>query len=65
LKNQRPDDHLARQATGVLLYASTGVSISADFEDSDGHRISVRTVDLSADWQHIRKQLLLIPETAI
>lgn len=64
LKNQKPDDPLAQHATGVLLYAGTGEDISVDFEDDGGHRISVRTLDLSADWQHIRGQLLLILETA-
>ena len=63
LKNQKPDDLLAPKAKGILLYASTVISISADFEDEKGHRIAVRTVDLSADWQHIAEQLKRIVET--
>ncbi len=65
LKNQSPDDPLAQKAEGILLYASTGVSISADFSDEAGHRIGVRTVDLSADWKTISDELLRIAETPV
>ncbi len=52
-------DPLAQNATGVLLYPSLGV----EYDESatiQGHRIRFATVDLSAETQTIRKQLLRI-----
>ena len=54
-----PGDPISRQSTGVLLYPSLGV----DYNESaiiQGHRVSFATVDLAADGQTIRSQLLRI-----
>ena len=56
---ERPGDHMSRHSTGVLLYPSLGV----DYEESaifQGHRVSFATVDLAANSQTIRSQLLRI-----
>ena len=55
------DDLLSLRSTGVLLYPSLGV----DYDESatvQGHRIRFTTVDLSAETQTIRRQLLRIVE---
>ena len=55
-------DPMSLNATGVLLYPSIG----EDFYESvliQGHEIRFTTVDLSADTQTIREQLLRIPTT--
>ena len=54
-------DPLWRTATGVLLYPSLGV----DYDEEatiQGHRIRFATVDLAADAQAIRRQLLRISD---
>ena len=54
-------DPLSLLSTGVLLYPSLGV----DYDESgtiQGHRIRFATVDLAAETQTIRKQLLRIVE---
>ena len=54
-------DPLWRTATGVLLYPSLGV----DYDEEatiQGHRIRFATVDLAADTQAIRRQLLRISD---
>ena len=55
-------DTIARHSTGVLLYPSLGV----DYHESaiiQGHRVSFATVDLAADSQTIRSQLLRIVDS--
>ena len=59
LRSQETDDSLSQSATGVLLYPSLGV----DYDESaaiQGHRIRFATVNLAAETQTIRKQLLRI-----
>ena len=56
---EQPGDPIARYSAGVLLYPSLGV----DYDESaiiQGHRISFATVNLAADSQTIRGQLLRI-----
>ena len=56
---EQPGDSISCHATGVLLYPSLGV----DYNESaiiQGHRITFATVDLAADSQTIRNQLLRI-----
>ena len=56
---ERPGDPMSHYSTGVLLYPSLGV----DYDESaiiQGHRVSFATVDLAADSQTIRSQLLRI-----
>ena len=59
---EQPDDPISRHSTGVLLYPSLGV----DYDESatvQGHRVSFATVDLAADSQTIRSQLLRIVDS--
>ena len=59
LRSQETDDPLSQSATGVLLYPSLGV----DYDESatiQGHRIRFATVNLAAETQTIRNQLLRI-----
>ncbi len=49
----------AKQASGVLIYPTVGVDLN-DFGFIEGYPISVCTIDLSKDWQHIKKNLLQI-----
>ena len=59
---ERPGESISRHSSGVLLYPSLGV----DYYESaliQGHRISFATVDLSADSQTIRSQLLRIVDS--
>ena len=59
---ERPGDPISRYSTGVLLYPSLGV----DYDESasiQGHRVSFATVDLAADSQTIRSQLLRIVDS--
>ena len=56
---EQPGDAIARHSSGILLYPSLGV----DYNESaiiQGHRIAFTTVDLAADSQTIRSQLLRI-----
>ncbi len=56
---EQPCNSISRHATGVLLYPSLG----DDYYESaiiQGHRVSFATVDLAADSQTIRNQLLRI-----
>ena len=56
---EQPGEPITRYSMGVLLYPSLGV----DYNESaiiQGHRISFATVDLAADSQTIRSQLLRI-----
>ena len=56
---EQPGDSMSRHATGVLLYPSLGV----DYNESatiQGYRVIFATVDLAADSQTIRGQLLRI-----
>ena len=63
LRSQEPPgDPISRQSTGVLLYPSLGV----DYNESaiiQGHRVSFATVNLAADGQTIRSQLLRIVDS--
>ena len=59
---EQPGDSVSCHSTGVLLYPSLGV----DFNESaiiQGHRVSFATVDLAADSQTIRSQLLRIVDS--
>ena len=59
---EQPGDSISRHSTGVLLYPSLGV----DYNESaiiQGHRVSFATVDLAADAQTIRSQLLRIVDS--
>ena len=61
LRSQETDDPVSQSSAGVLLYPSLGV----DYDESatiQGHRIRFATVDLSAETQTIRRQLLRIVE---
>lgn len=58
---ENPNDPLSRTSAGVLLYPSLGV----DYDEAatiKGHRIRFVTVDLAAETQTIRRQLLRIVE---
>ena len=58
---ERDHDPLSINSTGILLYPSLGV----DYDESgtvQGHRIRFATVNLAAETQTIRKQLLRIVE---
>lgn len=60
---ERADDLLSNTSTGVLLYPSLG----ADYDEAatiQGHEIRFATVDLAADNQTIRRQLLRIVDAA-
>ena len=59
-----PADPMSHNCTGVLLYPALGT----DYDESatiQGHRIRFATVDLTADTQTIRKQLLRIVDGSI
>ena len=56
---EQSGDSISRHSTGVLLYPSLGV----DYNESaiiQGHRVTFATVDLAADSQTIRSQILQI-----
>ena len=58
---ERPEDPVSRYSSGVLLYPSLG----DDYDESafiQGHRVSFATVNLAADSQTIRRQLLKVIE---
>ena len=60
---ERSDDPMSLDSTGVLLHPSIGF----DFDESamiQGHEIRFATVDLSADSQTIRHQLMNIVEAS-
>ena len=60
MSQERSDDPLSRNSTGVLLHPA----IDYDFDESamiQGHEIRFATVDLAADTQTIRRQLKRIP----
>ena len=56
---EQPGDAIARHSTGVLLYPSLGVGYN-ESATIQGHRVCFATVDLAADSQAIRSQLLQI-----
>ena len=56
---EEPTDSVARYSKGVLLYPSLGVCYN-ESALIQGHRVSFATVDLTADSQAIRNQLLRI-----
>lgn len=56
---EQPNEPITRDSEGILLYPSLGV----DYNESaiiQGHRVTFATVDLAADSQTIRSQLLRI-----
>ena len=59
---EQPGDSISRHSTGVLLYPSLGVN----YHESaiiQCHRVSFATVDLAADGQTIRSQLLRVVDS--
>ena len=56
---EEPADSMARYSKGILLYPSLGVCYN-ESALIQGHRVSFATVDLMADSQTIRNQLLRI-----
>ncbi len=59
LRSQETDNSVSQNSAGVLLYPSLGV----DYDESatiQSHRIRFATVDLAAETETIRKQLLRI-----
>ena len=58
---EQPGDSISRYSTGVLLYPSLGVDYNESATIQD-HRVTFATVDLAADSQTIRGQLLRIVE---
>lgn len=59
LSQERPEDPLSQHSTGVLLYPSLG----QNYDESatiQGHRVRFATVDLAADSQEIRRDLMRI-----
>ena len=58
---ERPDDPVSQNSTGVLLYPSLG----QNYDESatiQGHRVRFATVDLAAESQQIRSHLMRILE---
>lgn len=52
------DMHNTGNVSGVLLYAKTDEAMTPDNDyRMSGNRISVKTLDLSADWEEINSQL--------
>lgn len=61
---EQPGDKTSLHSTGVLLYPSLGI----DYNESasiQGHRIAFATVNLAADSQTIRDQLLRIVDQSV
>lgn len=59
LKHQaNPDDPETLAAEGILLYATAGYELKADYPDTVGHRMAIRTINLAEDWRVIRGRLL-------
>ena len=56
---ERDGDPLSARSAGVLLYPSLGADLS-ESAVIQGHRVTFATVDLAADGQTIRGQLLSI-----
>lgn len=57
------DKNNSGNVSGVLLYAKTDEEITPDNDYSiGGNRISVKTLDLNADWAEIKEQLNAIVE---
>ena len=59
---EQPGDPISRYSIGVLLYPSLGVDYNAS-AIIQGHRVSFATVNLGADSQTIRSQLLRIVDS--
>ncbi|MBK8566123.1 MAG: hypothetical protein IPN76_22965 [Saprospiraceae bacterium] len=58
LKNQvEPSDPNSAHAEGILLYATAGKQLCHDYQ-FEGHRLSIKSVDLSGEWREIRAGLL-------
>lgn len=58
LKNQvEANDPNSATAEGILLYATAGRQLCHDYQ-FEGHRLSIRSVDLGGEWREIRKGLL-------
>ena len=53
-------DAQSASAEGILLYATAGQDINADYPDMLGHRMAIRTLNLTEDWKMIRMRLLEI-----
>lgn len=65
LINQRnPSDTRSLDAAGILLYPATGANCDLDFQ-FESHRISVKTVDLNANWKSIELRLLEIVKSEV
>lgn len=57
LRSQEGIDELADSASGMLLHPSTGTMIN-EYAVIQGHKIHFATVDLTATYKEIRRQLL-------
>jgi len=54
-----PESKLRDACQMILLYPTVGVPLSADFSH-EGHKISIRTINLNQPWQSIHQDLLTL-----
>lgn len=54
LRNESCEDY-----EGILLYPTAGYDLDLKYE-IQGHKISIRTVNLAKDWQNIHESLMNI-----
>jgi 5-methylcytosine-specific restriction enzyme subunit McrC len=63
----RTQEHLSEshnQATGILLYPTVDYNLSESIE-LENHIIRIESVDLTAPWQNIERELLNIVDQRI
>ena len=64
LKNLEQRDGADKSASGLILYPTTNEDLRLDYV-IQGHRVSVRTLDLAQDWREIRESLLGVAAEAL
>jgi 5-methylcytosine-specific restriction enzyme subunit McrC len=57
LENLKPTDELDNHCEGILLYPTTDQELDLTYKIK-GHPVSIRTINLNQDWNHIHDSLL-------
>ena len=64
LKNMEVRDYPDRCAEGMLLYPKTSENVDLNY-DIQGHKVGVRTVDLSLHWTEVSRRIRSIIQSVM
>ena len=64
MKNIEHKDESCKDCEGILLYPTAGYDLDLKYE-MQGHKVSIKTVNLAKEWQDIHESLMNIIDVEV